>query len=262
VRRLLASKLLWLAPGLIALAGGLGWALFFLEVPPPEPPAARPEVVQGHYDELLARVVDDAGQVDYARLREERAALDAYLGWVSVAPLDWERLEERDLAFLLNAYNACVLFGVLADDPERDVDEHKLGFFLRRRYRISGRWIPLHWLEHRVIRSHYDEPRVHFALICASRGCPPLLNRRYDRHRLERDLAAAEARTLDDPRYVRWSAEGPEVSALFDWFAEDFEPTPEDYLRAARPTWPWSADSELRFLPWDWSLNRAEAAID
>lgn len=256
------SKLLWFTPGLIAVAWVLGWALFFIEVAPPEPPGERHNVVQAHYDELLASVVDAAGAVDYARLRNERAALDAYLGWVAVAPLSWEQLEAPDLAFLINAYNAWVLHGVLQDEPARDVDTHKLEFFLRRRYRVAGRWLPLHWLEHRVIRARFDEPRVHFALNCASKGCPPLLNRRYDRHRLVGDLAAAEARTLDDPRYARWDGDALEVSALFEWFAEDFQPSPEAYLRAARPDWPWSERTELRALPWDWSLNRAVGSGD
>ncbi len=258
MRRFLGKRALWFAPGVAALLGVLAWALFWIEVVPPEPSGERDEVVGAHYDALLARIVDAHGRVDYDRLLRERAALDAYVAWVAIAPLDWEDLGDRDLAFLVNAYNAWVLYGVLQDAPPRDVEEHKLEFFLRRRFRIAGRWIPLHWLEHRVIRANYDEPRVHFALNCASQGCPPLLNRRYDRYRLEQDLAAAEARTLDDARYVRWAGDELQVSALFEWFAEDFEPSPEAYLRRARPGWPWSERTQLSFLPWDGSLNRAE----
>ena len=262
MRRLLHSKLLWTSLVLTALGCALSWTLFFSEVQPPKPPVQSPEEVGESYDRLLSLVVDGRGQVDYPRLREERVALDAYLGWVAVAPLDWDDLAEPDLAFLLNAYNAWVLFGVLQNQPARSVGEHKLDFFLRQRYRIAGRWLPLHWLEHRVIRARFNEPRVHFALNCASRGCPPLLNRRYDSERLMEDLSAAEARTLEDRRYARWKGDVLEVSALFEWFAEDFEPTPEGYLRAARPEWPWSDRTRLRNLPWDWSLNQADGSGD
>lgn len=249
----------------VAAASLLAWAVFWIEVPAPDLPgesdgstaASAPGELGSNFDALLARVVDERGLVDYQRLRREREDLDAFVHWVAIAELDsiGPSGSAPRLAFLLNAYNAWVLYSVLLDEPPLPVSDHKLRFFLRRRFLVGGKRTSLHGLEHRWIRAGFGEPRIHFALNCASYSCPPLLNRRYRADDLDRDLDAALHRTLDDPRYAAWTGDVLQVTSLFDWFAEDFAPNGEDYLRRARPDWPWSKRTSIQFIRWDWSLN-------
>lgn len=113
------------------------------------------------------------GQVDYAAISKERkAALGAYLKMIAGAKP--EALDSADrLAFYLNAYNALVIKAVVDRWPQISSVRKIDGFFDRLSYQVGGRQLTLNQLENRVIRPTFKDPRIHFALVCAARSCPP-----------------------------------------------------------------------------------------
>lgn len=190
------------------------------------------------WDALLKRhvvVAQDGGssRVDYAGMRAERAALQAYLGALSsVAPAEfrgWTRGQR--LAFLLNAYNAFTVELVLTRYPDlqsiRDLGGFLQSPWKKAFFRLLGEPRSLDDVEHGMIRAPgaFDEPRIHFAVVCASIGCPMLRNEAYVAERLEAQLEDGARRFLGDRSRNRYDAAAGalQVSKLFDWYGGDFE---------------------------------------
>jgi len=163
------------------------------------------------------------GGFRYAALHahaEHRALLDAYVRAIGTAdPSRWTRDEQ--LAFYLDAYNALTVHAVITRWPLRSVMDVQ-GFFDRVEHRVAGRSMTLNHLENEVIRAGFRDPRIHFAVNCASASCPPLHREPFT---AQRDLSA----TLDRltrafvRRSTRVTNDAVRVSKLFEWFAADFE---------------------------------------
>lgn len=234
---------------------------------------------------LLARHVH-AGAVDYAGLTRERAVLDRYLrqlGAVDEAALAQLSRDER-LAYWINAYNALVVQTVIDRYPIRGRTLRGItkpansiwqipGAFDGRRFVVGRRRLSLDDIEHAIVRPAFREPRVHFALVCAARGCPALRAEAYVPERLAAQLDEQVRLYLADARHglsfdaVRATAR---VSRIFEWFAEDFATAPRDGIAAAVPEFiaryvdP-SLATQLRdgrvrieYLEYDWTLNAYE----
>ena len=188
------------------------------------------------WDVLLKKHVvlvsgNNASQLRYADIARDRAALKGYLDALSaVTEADfqgWSRPQQ--MAFLINAYNAFTVakiltrhpniksiwdFGKLFGNPFKD------DFFM-----LLGRKFTLDGIEHETLRKKgvYEEPRVHFAVNCASVGCPMLREEAYAADRLEAQLEEQTVRFLSDRSRNRVGAQGGlEVSRIFDWFKEDW----------------------------------------
>lgn len=141
-------------------------------------------------DSLLKTHVDDAGRVDYRALKQEAAALDAYIAALAGAPLDEMGRSER-LALLTNAYNAFTLRLILDHHPVKSIkDIPAAQRWDAVRWTVGGQTWSLNQIEHEQIRPHFAEPRIHFALVCAAVGCPPLRNEAYRADDLDAQLDA------------------------------------------------------------------------
>jgi len=220
---------------------------------------------------LLAKVVKGDG-VDYATLGKERAALDRYVK--SLAKAVPGKLEADRIAFWINAYNALTLQHVLDHKPEtgafspyRDVKE----FWDRRTWPVAGRKVTLNDIEHRILRKEFSEPRIHFALNCASLSCPPLLGRLYRGDDLDEVLTRQTRAFLADRSRNTFDAakRSAELSQIFRWYRRDFErgkkgavprlqlflakyaPSEELARSLRRDRW------SLSFRRYDWGLNEA-----
>jgi hypothetical protein len=173
---------------------------------------------------ILRSYTTTDGGFRYAALHahaEHRALLDAYVHAVGTAdPSRWTRDEQ--LAFYLDAYNALTVHAVISRWPLRSVMDVQ-GFFDRVEHRVAGRAMTLNHLENDVIRAGFRDPRIHFAVNCASASCPPLHREPFT---TQRDLGA----TLDRltrafvRRSTRVTNDAVRVSKVFEWFAADFEP--------------------------------------
>jgi hypothetical protein len=215
---------------------------------------------------LLAAHVDADGRVDYAGLEGRREELRGYLAAVGTA--DPQALGRDELlALLINAYNAFTLELILEHYPVgsiRDIPEDRR--WKAQRWTIGGESHSLDRIEHERIRGEFREPRIHFALVCAAEGCPPLRAEAYVGARLDAQLDDQMRRVHGDRRWIRYEpgAERIELTALYEWYAGDFEqvaPSVLDYVARYRDDLAGDLAGghvpAVRYLEYDWSLNDA-----
>ena len=218
-------------------------------------------------DTLLRTRVDAEGLVDYEGLGRDGATLDAYLASLTSAPFADMGRDEK-LALLVNAYNAFTLRLILDHWPVASIKDIPSGKrWDDRRFRLAGETLSLNELEHERIRPRFREPRIHFALVCATRSCPPLRAEAYVGARLEAQLADQARRVHSDGRWLRFDPVSGtlHLTRLYDWDGSDFlqaAPSVEEYVAAhelsVRAALGAGQRLEVRWLPYDWSLNRRE----
>ena len=230
------------------------------------------------WDALLKKHVvveshGSASKVRYMELNRQRLALKDYLDSLSkVTEAEfsaWSKTQR--MAFLINAYNAFTVEKVLTKYPDLGSiwDFGKLfgNPFKDKFFSLLGRGFSLDEIEHGLLRKPgaYDEPRVHFAVNCASIGCPMLREEAYVPERLESQLEAQARRFLSDSTRNRYNPRTArlEVSKIFDWFKEDFQPRERFFARYAellaqdhrQRQLILEGGAPLAFLEYDWSLN-------
>jgi len=228
-------------------------------------------------DALVRAFVRD-GDVDYRCFQTHEAALDDYIA--TLGRTDPGALSRDEaLAFWINAYNAFTIKLILSRYPRigsvKDIPRR----WDRRDWVVGGRRRSLNDIEHDILRKEFAEPRIHFAIVCASASCPKLASEAYAAGRLDEQLTRSARDFVADPiRGVRVEVErrGTDggrarvhLSSIFKWFREDFEArtgslidfilpylAPEDrgVLELRRN------DVSIRFLPYDWTLNDSRPA--
>ena len=218
------------------------------------------EIDQRGYDTLLQKNVH-GGFIDYPGFCGS-TEFSSYLQAIRRADLSGASPNET-ISFLINAYNAWTIQSILeGDSPATLLGRYE--FFLRNRHPVAGEEISLWDLEHERLRPLGD-PRIHFAIVCASSSCPKLESRAFDAQSLSSRLDAATRNFINDPErnhfYPKESV--AEISSIFKWYEEDFistDSTLADYI-ARYVDEPTVADGlrdghyEIRFLAYDWGLN-------
>ena len=233
------------------------------------------------YAETLKAHVDQRGLVDYEKLNSTGAELRAFVQQLAkVSPENHPEIfptRETQLAYWINAYNAFALKGVADNYPTRSVRSIKYvyGFFWRIRFETGAHKYTLRHIENEIIRKRYQDPRIHFALVCATMGCPRLRREPFLPEQLNEQLDAAARLFIGEDRNVRIDGEAGKLwlSKIFapSWYEGDFlywyslrfpgsKPGIRDYLELYLP-----ADRKrpledhprlkLEYLDYDWSLN-------
>jgi hypothetical protein len=215
---------------------------------------------------LLAEGTED-GLVDYRFMQQHRADLEAYLRRVGTAQIDALAPSHLE-ALLINAYNAYTVQSIL-DHPEVESIREISGVWTRRKHRVGGFDLTLDEIEHNILRPHFRDPRIHFAVNCASLSCAPLPPWSVDGGAVDEQLEARTRFFLRDPENVRFESGELFLSRYFKWYGSDFvsegwhgaERTVAEYVaRYARPE---IADRILErgskvsvsFIDYDWALN-------
>ena len=232
---------------------------------PPPLRAASPAVDHQIYAGLLERHVHQ-GMVDYRGLKKEEAQLDRYLE--QLAGVDPESLADAEqFAFYVNAYNAWTLKLILDHYPGitsiKDAGRLWQSPWKKKLARIDDRLLSLDEIEHDILRARFNDPRVHFAVNCASKGCPPLYSVPFNGRDLDRQLDHVTRSFINDPTRYRLEGDVLHVSRIFKWFGEDFDNNiigffqtyAEGDLKAALQIK--APDLEVEYLDYDWSLNGA-----
>ena len=220
-------------------------------------------VDHGPYEELLEAYVKE-GVVDYQGFKNEEKRLDAYLRLLEKTDTGKLPLDEQ-LAFYINTYNAATIKLILSRYP--DVKSIKdLGSFFRSPFKekivhIEGETMSLDDLEHGIIRARFKDPRVHFAVNCASKSCPPLISQPYWGSTLDEQLNASTRHFINNPERNYLDGKTLYVSKIFKWFSEDFDDNVLGFfLKYAEGDFKERLvankfDIEVEYLDYDWSLN-------
>ncbi|MCY7350379.1 MAG: DUF547 domain-containing protein [Cytophagaceae bacterium] len=216
------------------------------------------------WNSLLKKYVDNTGMVDYRSLKEKDAkTLDKYLELVSSnAPgNDWSKDEK--LAYWLNAYNAFTIKQILDMYPTNSIIRNQLqlvsgsGPFNKKYFKIGGKDMSLNNIEQDIVRKEFNEPRIHFALVCAAISCPKLRNEAYVPAKLDAQLADQAKDFLNNPKKNAISKEKVSVSKIFDWYKDDFGKSDENVVKFINKYSSAKAngDANVSYMKYDWNLN-------
>ena len=224
------------------------------------------------WNQLLQRYVDRNGLVDYkswkANASSERA-LDQYLALLSTANPKAAAKREAKLAYWINAYNAVTVRGILREYPTSSIRNHTAKIYGYNIWHdlklyVANEAVSLDHIEHKILRK-MGEPRIHFAIVCASIGCPRLLNEAYVSDRLEEQLEANANDFFSRRQNFRHDVGSNRfyMSAILNWFGSDFGCDQKSQLRAiakwlpSKPAKSAAAGGKVRvsYLSYDWDLN-------
>lgn len=216
------------------------------------------------FDELLRDVVVINGhqsRVQYAEVTAQRQKLEGYLANLSgVSRVQFDGFDaDQQLAFLINTYNAYQLKQVIDHYPIKSIKD--VGSFFsspwsKEFFTLFGEPASLDLVEHGLIRTLFQEPRIHFAVNCASISCPPLLAEAFVGERLNTQLESATFNFLQDSAANRLEGDTLYLSKIFDWYSEDFQDGVVKFVARYRPEWA-NAD-DLDYTDYDWNLNEAK----
>lgn len=220
------------------------------------------------FDAILKKYVH-GDYFDYSglsRSKADMAALDGFLAWQgSVDISKWPEADQ--IAFYINAYNACCIKAILDHYPVHTPND-VAGFFTDVKFPVAGESLSISQIEYDRLIGRYKDMRAHFAVVCADRGCLPLKPAAYTGATLDADLEQGCRAMLADTRRFKVDKEKNEIwiSKLFEWYGPKFtmDPKrpaekPEAYMKY------WASEDvknmlasgnyTLRIIEWDWTLN-------
>lgn len=228
------------------------------------PSTAAAQVDNSIYANLLGRHLKK-NRVNYDGFKRDEALLDNYLSILSATDVDRLSHNER-FAFYINAYNAFTIKLILTKYPGINSIKEIGSFFSSpwgiKFISLGGQTVSLDTIEHDFLRPVFKDPRIHFAINCASKGCPPLFDRPYEGQTLEAQLNTMTRAFINDPKRTFIKDNTLFVSKIFKWFEEDFNDAPLRFIRQyADPEFKKKLDTidpevKLSYLDYDWTLNR------
>lgn len=217
------------------------------------------------WNQLLKAHVSSAGIVDYKGFIKDKSKLDAYLKTVSANAPDrktWSKNEQ--LAYWINAYNAYTVKLITDNYPVKSIKD--LGPALKipliadvwhyKFFKIGGQESSLDEIEHSILRKEFEEPRIHFAINCASVSCPPLLNEAFMANKIDSQLDKVAKAFVNDKSRNKITANAVQISPIFSWFKGDFtkKGSVVDFLNKYS-TVKISSSAKVSHQDYNWNLN-------
>ena len=205
-------------------------------------------------DAFLSKYVQN-GRVDYTSVQKNQEHLDNLLQLIADAKVTAMN-DDTFKAFHINAYNLYVIKGILAKYPVNSPLDIK-GFFDKTTYNIAGNSYTLNDIENKILRKKYpNEPRFHFALVCAGLGCPPIIPEAYTPQKLETQLQRQTKLAVNNPEFIKVKGNKVQLSQIFEWYKEDFvkKGNEVDFLNLYRIE-KIPAKSKISYYSYDWKLN-------
>ncbi len=252
----------------LALAAFIVPALAGAEAPRAAPRPDASGVDHVLWDRLLKAYVEN-GLVDYQGMKRDDL-FKTYLRQLGSAQPDKLETDADRLALLCNAYNAFVIDGVIVHAITDSVStwrQNLRGFFAQKEHILAGETISLNRLEHQIIRVEFAEPRIHVALVCAAKSCPPLRSEAYVGAHLDRQLEDQTRQFANDEQHVAYDkgANTLFLSSILKWYKDDFDdgggvlefvaarvedPALKDAVEKAR-----TGAVKVKYNRYDWTLN-------
>jgi len=207
-----------------------------------------------NWNDLLKKHVSSEGNVDYIGFQDDQNMLQKYIQSLGKnLPNDsWSK--EGTLAYWINTYNALTVDLILRNYPTKSIKDISKPWN-QRLWKLGEKWYNLDEIEHKILRK-MDEPRIHFAINCASFSCPPLLNEAFTEEKLAQQLTQVTKAFLADTQRNTITADAIEISKIFKWFAKDFKQNGSliDFLNQYSEI-KINANAKKRYKDYDWTLN-------
>ncbi len=206
------------------------------------------------WNTLLQEFVSSSGEVNYQGLKGAADRVEAYLSSLAnnTPQADWGRREA--MAYWINTYNAFTVKLILDNYPVNSIRDIDGGNPWDRKWiNLDGVTYSLNQIEHEILRPRYGDARIHFAVNCAAKSCPPLHNQAFTASNLNSSLDRLTRRFINDPNQNTVSEQALELSKIFDWYGDDFD-TLTEYIDQYTD-FEVASDASISFKEYDWRLN-------
>jgi len=209
------------------------------------------------WDVLLKKHVDDTGNVDYKGFTKDISALEQYLEYLAGNLPANKASKPEKLAYYINLYNAATVKLILDHYPTKSIKDIKNPWG-EEIVQMGGEKISLGDLEHKILRKMGD-PRIHFAINCASYSCPKLWNTVFTASNLEKLLEQTAKDFINDPSKNALTKEKANLSEIFNWYKKDFTQNGSliDYLNKYADV-KLTSNTKISYLNYNWDLNDIE----
>lgn len=210
------------------------------------------------WDKLLKKHVNNEGLVDYKSFQKDRSQLNSYLKMLSEKDPSKDWSVQELLAYYINLYNASTVELILNNYPTKSIQDIKANF-TKGFIKIGSRELSLGGLENGVIRE-MNEPRIHFAVNCASISCPKLINEAYTAAKINEQLDRATKEFINSAENDI-SASNPKLSSIFDWYQKDFQVNGKTDVIAFINQYSKTkinTEATITYKDYNWNLNEAE----
>lgn len=216
------------------------------------------------WTELLAKHVRPNGLVDYKGFISDKAKLNAYADYLSDNPPAEAWTDNEKIAYWINAYNVFTVKLIVDNYPVESIKDLNptlsiptvRSIWTKEWFQIGGEDFSLDRIEHKILRKDFEEPRIHFAVNCASIACPLLRNEAYTAERLDIQLDEQARLFLNDPSRNIITPQRVEISKIFSWFGGDFKEGQSliQFLNKYTEV-QIEEKAKVRFMDYDWNLN-------
>lgn len=207
-----------------------------------------------NWEKLLKKHVSENGKVDYLGFKKDKKELDNYIKSITevITMVKWSKSQK--LAYWINAYNALTIDLILRNYPTKSIKDIKDPWD-QRLWKFGDKFMNLNDIEHEILRK-MDEPRIHFAIVCASVSCPKLQNEAFTASSLDEQLTNATKEFLADTSKNELSKDDIKLSKIFKWFKKDFEQNGSliDFLNQYSEIII-SSEARKSFMDYNWDLN-------
>lgn len=217
------------------------------------------------WDKLLKKHVNDKGFVNYTAFKKDYDELKKYLNMLSESAPNDKWSKDEQLAYWINAYNAFTIQLILDNYPGitsiKDIGSKIKIPFVNTPWdvkfiTIGGKKMDLNNIEHGIIRKKFDEPRIHFALVCAAKSCPPLRNEAFVADRLDKQLDEQGRDFINDKTKNNVSKDKADLSKILSWYGGDFtKKMPIADWVNKYSTVKLDKNASITHMDYDWALN-------
>lgn len=224
---------------------------------PPKPPERKSnykDLMHKRWNAILQNHVSENGNVDYNAIKTNKTELDIYIDYLSETIPDKTWTVNETLAYWINAYNALTIDLILRNHPTESIKDIKDPWD-QRLWQFGEKSLSLNDIEHEILRK-MNEPRIHFAIVCASVSCPKLQNEAFTADKLEEQLTNATKEFLADTSKNELSKDRIKISKIFKWFKKDFEQNGSliDFLNRYSEV-QISPNAKKSYTDYNWDLN-------
>ena len=224
---------------------------FVDEKQPPPPPPPFSHMI---FDNLLKKNVSSSGKVNYKGFKNDEKTLNAYLNQLEGTPIGRDWSKNKKMAYWINAYNAYTIKLILKNYPVAKItDLHGGKPWDVKWIKLDGRSLSLNNIENDILRPTYKDARIHFAVNCAAKSCPPLLNQAWTSSNLNSNFEKQAKAFINDSKFNVISGSNAEVSKIFEWYAADFGDLKSYLNKYAKNQI--ASGTEIKYKEYDWSLN-------
>ena len=216
------------------------------------------------WDKLLKKNVNASGMVNYKNFQKDKTELDSYLKILNENPPQSSWSENEQKAYWINAYNAFTVSLILQHYPVKSIKD--IGPAIQipfvntpwdiKFFKIGNSKYDLNNIEHKMLRKKFNDPRIHFAIVCASMSCARLSRDAYTGDKLEAQLEAAGKDFLNDKAKNNIRTDKADLSKYFTWYQGDFTKKGSlvDFINKYSQT-KINANTKISYLDYNWSLN-------